>query len=871
MNTPQPPRWAKQLLRWLHPENSIEEVEGDLDELYAYNYRKGPMDKAGKRRALWRYLLNLITVIPPFVRRRRDKPKYEQPSFISRDMLKTYFKLAYRNILKNKAYSVINISGLAIGLASSILILLWVQNELSYDKFHKNADRIYRIVGDFGDLKIALNTEGMPAGLKQEMPSIRNTVRLSEISKALLEVNDKRFEEERVYYADSSFMSVFSFPLVMGDRATALKRIDGVLITQDMATKYFGTQNPIGKVLRKDNHENVVVTGVLANIPANSDLQFDFIFPMTALEKTKDAQRNVWESFSYHSYIQLANSFEPSPAHLTALEKQINQIFKKHTSFQVVFQLQSLTKIHLSPTRLGDSPGHGNAQYVNIFFITAILILVVACINFMNLATARSARRAKEIGLRKAVGAIRTQLVLQFLSESVFISFVSLLLSVGIVFLFLPIFNTISDRALAMPVSDPRFWGSLFGIALLTGLVSGSYPALFLSGFNPIKVLKGNMKSMGGNLLFRNALVVTQFTVSIVLLVGTVVIYNQLKFIKDRNPGFEKANLLYMPITGDLWNRQQALKTELKQNPLTADFAITSDLPTNLINGNLGANWEGKDPNLQTVVQLMDVNEDFVDVFRLKLAAGRSFSRSFPADSNNFIVNEKMLSIMGLTAMTAIGKALTFTGYNGTIIGVVKDFNVKPIQQAIEPLILRYNKSGGFVVIRTLPGKTGPTIKALATLSKQLNPAYPFKFNFVDQDLNNLYKGEQQMGSIFNLFAVLGIFVSTLGLYGLSAFMAEQRTKEIGVRKVLGASVLDVVYLLSSGITKLILIAIVIAIPLSWYAVSSWLSGFAFHINVGWLVFFTASLVAMAIAWLTVSYESVKAALVNPIASLRID
>lgn len=785
-------------------------------------------------------------------------------------MFKTYLKLAYRNIIRDKAYSIINISGLAIGLASSVLILLWVQNELSYDKFHKNAGQIYRISGDLGDYKAAVNAEAMPAGLKAAIPVIENTVRLSKISTVLLEAGNRKFEEKRVIYADPSFMDVFSFPLVLGDRATALKQENGVLITQEMAAKYFGNQNPIGKILRKDNHEYVIVTGVLANVPANSDLQFDFILPMVILQKTdKYPNNNKWEDFNFYTYIQLAQSFDPSAANLSRLVKQMTQLFHSHSSMEVVFQLQPLNKIHLAPARLGDFPGHGNAQYVNIFFIVAILILVVACINFMNLATARSVRRAKEIGLRKVAGAIRRQLILQFLSESVFISFLSLVLALGIVWLFLPVFNGITDRKLAIPVSDARFWVSLCGITLLTGLISGSYPALFLSGFNPVKVLKGNLKSMGGNLLFRNALVVIQFTVSIILLVGTVVIYNQLKFVKDRNPGFEKANLLYMPTKGELWNKQQALKNELKQNPLTSDFAITSDLPTNLLSGNGSANWEGRDPNLQMVYQLMDVNEDFIDVFKLKLISGRSFSRSFPADSNNFMINEKMLSIMGLNAATAVGKAFTFTGIDGTIIGVVKDFNFKPVQQAIEPLILRYNKDGGFIVVRTLPGKTDATIQALSQINQQLNPAYPFKFDFLDQDMANLYKGEQQMGNIFNLFALLGIFISCLGLYGLSAFMAEQRTKEIGVRKVLGASVLNLVYLLSSGITRLILVAIVISIPLSYYAVNSWLAGFAYHINVGWLVYFTASLAALGIAWLTVSYESIKAAIVNPIQSLK--
>ena len=342
-------------------------------------------------------------------------------------MFKTYFKLARRNIVKDKAYSVLNISGLAIGLASSILILLWVQNELSYDKFQKNAGQIYRITGDLSDYKIAVNAAAMPARLKAEIPAVKNTVRLSMISTVLLEARNRKFEEKRVFYADPSFMDVFSFPLVQGDRATALRQEDGVLITQETATKYFGKENPIGKVLRKDNRENVVVTGVLANIPANSDLQFDIIFPMASRETAnRNWQRDDWENFNFYSYVQLAQSFDPSTANLSALEKQMKQLFHSHSSMEVVFQLQPLTKIHLAPARQGDFSGHGNAQYVSIFFIVAILILIVACINFMNLATARSARRAKEIGLRKVAGAIRGQLILQFLSESVFISFLSL-------------------------------------------------------------------------------------------------------------------------------------------------------------------------------------------------------------------------------------------------------------------------------------------------------------------------------------------------------------------------------------------------------------------------------------------------------------
>ncbi|HEX9503761.1 MAG TPA: ABC transporter permease [Patescibacteria group bacterium] len=789
-------------------------------------------------------------------------------------MFKTYFKLAYRNIIKDKAYSIINISGLAIGFASSIMILLWVQNELSYDKFHKNAAQIYRIACDFGDSKTIGTPAGMPAALKAEMPVIKNTVRLYYAwSSILMETGNKKFEEKHAWYADPSFLDMFSYPLVEGDRRTALRQENGVLITQELAAKYFGKEDPIGKVIRKDNKENVVVTGVLANIPGNSDLQFDIILSMASFAKTDNRlQDNVWGNFSFYEYVQLDKGFDPSAANLARLEKQMDQIFHKNSpEVKASFQLQPLTKIHLAPYMLGDLSGHGNAQYVNIFFIIAILILVVACINFMNLATARSARRAKEIGLRKVSGAVRGQLILQFLSESVFISFLSLLLALGFVRLFLPVFNGMANRKLTFDVSDPKLWLSLLGIALVTGVISGSYPALFLSRFNPVKVLKGNVKSMGGNLLFRHTLVVIQFMVSIVLLVGTVVIYHQLKYITGRNPGFEKANLLYVPMKGDMWHKQQAFRSELKRNPLTSNFTVITDLPTDLGAWSTDANWDGKDPHSPVAIPTLVVDENFVHVFKINLLAGRSFSSAYKTDTFNYMINEKMLPVMGLTASTAIGKSLTVWGTKGSIIGVVKDFNFKPAQQAIEPLILVFNRLGGYTVVRTLPGKTNATIQALATISQELNPDYPFTSEFLDQELANLYKGEQQMGNIFNLFAALGIFISCLGLYGLSAFLAEQRTKEIGVRKVLGASVLNIVYLLSSGITRLILIAVVIAIPLSWYAVNRWLAGFAYHITVSWLLFAGASLAVLAIAWLTVSYESIKAAVVNPIKSLRTD
>jgi predicted permease len=785
-------------------------------------------------------------------------------------MLRNYFKIAFRNIVRHKAFATINIAGLAIGMACSIFILLWVQNELSYDKFHKNAGTIYRLTAG-GEM----NSGPMVPELKAKIPAIKNFVRLLFVqpTTTVFERGTKRFEEKTVFYADATLLQVFSFPLVNGNAETALARPDAVLITEDMAKKYFGNEDAVGKILKKDNKDNVVVTGVLKNIPANSHLQFDFIMPMSAIVQSDWRLRdNIWASYDFYDYIQLDENFKATPAALAGLSQQVNKIVGEHIKENPpAIKLQPLADIHLRSDYHSDLPGQGNIQYVNTFFVVALFILAVACINFMNLATARSARRAKEVGLRKVVGAGRMQLIGQFLGESLFISFIALLIAVVIVQLLLPVFNNLAGKELSIQLLNGKLIALLLGIALFTGLISGSYPALFLSGFKPVETLKGNMKMMGGNLFFRNGLVVVQFVVSIVLLAGTALVYRQLNYIKNRNIGYNRSNLLYMQMTGEMGDKQRTLKAELKTNPLTANFTTISDPISNLASDTYGLEWEGSTPaDKKTWFTKTWVNDGFFDVLQMKMASGRALSTTEFADSGNYVINETAAKIMRMTPATAIGKPLTFQGDKGIIVGVVKDFNYKPAQTAIEPMILAFNKwNGGIVLVRTQPGKTEATIQALEKISKQLNPSFPFSYGFIDQDINNLYKGEQQMGSLFNVFAIIAIFISCMGLYGLSAFMAEQRTKEIGVRKVLGASVFNVVYLLSTGFTKLILIAIVIAIPIAWFAIDKWLSSFAYRVNVGWTIFLMASLGALAIAWITVSYESVKAAIVNPIKSLR--
>lgn len=781
-------------------------------------------------------------------------------------MFKNYLKIAFRNITRHKSYTTINVLGLSIGMAASILILLWVNHESSYDNFHKDASNIYRVIVSAGpNFTAAVNPAGMPPAIKEAIPEVKNTVRISHIEQHLFSINDLKYEEKRVFFADPSFMDVFDYPLLQGDRKTALTRVDGILLTESMAKKYFGNENALGKTLIIDNNNPITVTGILANPPSNSHFQFDFILPMAAIvNNANDIKTNTWSNFNFYTYIQVSPT-----ANLSKLHTQLNRLFKDHipeSAMKADFQLQPITSIHLTTGLQVDLPGHGNVQYVNIFFIVAIFIIIVACINFMNLATARSARRAKEVGLRKVVGAVRGQLIKQFLMESLLISFFSLILAVLIVVLTLPLFNLLADKDLALHLSD---LGMLASIALISGILSGIYPSLILSGFQPIKVLKGNFGIPSGNLIFRNGLVVVQFVVSIILLIGTVVVYNQLQFIKNRSLGFDKENLLYMPINGDFAQRPKLLTAALSANSYTENFTIVSELPINIYSGNLNVMWEGRDPNTQVVIPNIAVSESFTSVFNIKVLNGRSFSTAFNADSSNYVINEKAAKTMGMTVDNAVGKSLSLNGHPGKIIGVVQDFNFKPVQQAIEPLILNLNIYGNYVVLRAKAGAAEATIKALEKIHQDLNPSYPFTYNFLNQDLATQYKGEQRMSNIFNLFSLLAIFISSLGLYGLSAFLAQQRTREIGVRKVLGASIPNIIYLLTSGFTRLVLIAVIIAIPISLFAINRWLETFAYHIELSWLTFVLAPLAALVIAWATVSVEILKVAVMNPVVSLK--
>lgn len=787
-------------------------------------------------------------------------------------MFNQNFKVAWRNFIRHRWYSFLNVGGLSIGMACSILILLWVWNESSYDTFHANANEIYRLTADAGNnFKAAVSPAGMIEQLPDEMSEIKSSLRLSKPFEALFQIDDKKLKVGSVYLADENFLDVFTFPLISGNIKTALARTDGMLITEATAKKFFGNKDPMGRVVRFDNRDNFTVTGVLANVTSNSHLHFNIVLPMAYYAKTNsDLINNVWDSFNFYGYLLFNKNAISSPETRSKSNEKINQIYAARvTDFEVHFDLQPLRDIHLHSNLQIDIPGHGNIQYVNIFFIVAFIILVVACINYMNLATARSSRRAKEVGLRKAIGAKRNQLILQFLGESLMISFFSLAVAIGMVYLLLPAFNDLAEKQLVLRLWDAKTLVALLTIALITGLISGSYPALLLSALNPIKVLKGRIKLAGYNLLFRNGLVISQFVVSVLLLVGTAVIYKQLNFIKDKNLGFEKSNLLYIPMEGEIPGKQEALETALAQNPLTSDYSIIVDLPTNLNTGDFDLQWEGKDPDSQVLFPSIAVDENFIDLFRINILEGRGFSKEFSEENANYMINEKAAKVMDMDINNAVGQSLTFRGNKGTIIGVVEDFNYKPLQYAIEPLVVLYNVGAGIVVVRTTPGKTKNTIEALEKIYSSLNPLYPLAYNFVDADLDAQYRGEQQMGVIFNAFAILAIFISCLGLYGLSAYMTEQRFKEIGIRKVLGASVPKLVNMLSRDFFKLVLIALTIATPLSWLFMNKWLQDFAYRIKISWWIFATAGIIILVLTLLTVCYQVVNAALKNPVNSLR--
>jgi len=793
-------------------------------------------------------------------------------------MFKNYLTTAIRSLKRYKLFTVLNVFGLASGMACSILILLWVQDERSYDQFNDNAPQLYRLTDNVSGTDAAVTPLPMAEALKRQLPVVKNYARLVALH-SMVTVDKRKFDEKNIFYADPSFLQMFSYPLLQGNKATVLSRPDAAVITVDMAKKYFGDVNAVGKVIHIDDDitpHNYIVTGILKNIPHNSHLKFGILLPLITYEKTSNYNMNApqeWGNYLVYTYLQMDDRFKSTAANINAFEKQVNEFHSANdpTHTKTLYTMQPLTDIHLHSHYLLDVDGQGNALYASIFSIVAIFILVIACINFMNLSTALAGQRSKEVGLRKTIGALRFQLIIQFLGESLLVAFISLVIGVAIAWVLLPLFNDLSSKNITVNLWDAKIIGSLFGIAVLVGLISGSYPAFFLSSFNPAKVLKG-MKIAGSQKAFlRNGLVVLQFAISVILMVSTLVVNDQLKFIQNRDMGYNKENLMYiqMPQVGDLQNNYTALKAALSQNTAIKNFTLIEHLPTDLTTGTTDVQWSGKDPNLQTIFPHIGADGNFIKTFGMHIIAGRAFDDNSTADKSNYLVNETALKIMGMTPTSAVGKKISMNGHPGEIIGVVKDFNFKPVQQGIQPLILRYTKQGGFAVIRTSPADMQQVIMKLKEVFQSVYKDYPFSYAFVDQDLSKLYIAEQRMGKLFNVFSVVSIIISCLGLFGLATFATQRRIKEIGVRRVLGASAAGIVSMLAKDFVKLVFAALLVAFPLAWWMMSKWLDNYVYRIHISWWMFALAGVMALVIAFLTISYQSVKAALANPVKSLR--
>jgi putative ABC transport system permease protein len=788
-------------------------------------------------------------------------------------MIKNYLKVAWRNLVRNKAHTFINMAGLSVGLACSLLILLWVQNELDMDAFHKNGPNLYQVYEQqHYDNKIngQYYTPGvLAAEIKRVIPEVQYAVNATFYEKHTFKVEDKIIKLEGGS-ADADFFKMFSYPLVQGDAQKSLRSISDISISKKMAEEFFGSaQQAMGKTLRLDNRKDFIVTSVFENVGANSSLKFDYLINwLSFLEDNPWAKQ--WGNNTPYTYLQLRADANPAlvDKKITHLLEGLDKDEKKGT-FTEELSMQRFDQVYLHSNFTNGKIDGGRIGYVHLFSIVAIFILLIACINFMNLTTARSVKRAKEIGVRKVVGAVRGVLIRQFISESLLLTSMAVMVSLIMLVALLPYFNQVTQKQIELPFHEPLFWVKLLVITLITGVISGSYPALFLSSFNPVKVLKGTLKLDSGTTLFRKGLVVFQFVLSVVLIIGTLIISRQVSYIQSINLGYDRENLIYVPVEGNLAPNYEVFKNEALKMPGIQSVTRSSNNPTNIAQSTIGVQWIGKDPSLNISFTDAAVGYDYIRTMKLKMVAGRDFSKNFASDSAGYILNETALKRIGYT--DPIGKSFTMWGNKGKIIGIVKDFHFNSLHEQIKPLVLQYGEKwdSGTILVKTMPGKTKEAVTSLETLAKQLNPNFQFTYTFSDDEYNKLYNNEQIVSKLSDSFAFLAIFISCLGLLGLAMFTAEQRLKEIGIRKVLGASVGSLFALLSSEFLILVIIALLIATPVAWYGMNAWLQNFAYHAPIQWWIFALSGGLILLIALATVSFQAIKAALVNPIKSLR--
>lgn len=791
-------------------------------------------------------------------------------------MIQNYLKIALRNLLKHKFFSGINIVGLAIGIACCLFIYLFIQNELNYDRFHSEGDRIYRILrvsNDNGQKKGTPSTSGPYAiSLKHDFPQdIQETIRVLP-SDGLVTYENRSFVEKKFFFADPAFFRFFSFPLLKGKPGEVLKEPNSVVITQTMAKKYFGEQNPMGKILIIDGESPYKVTGVMDKVPGNSHLDFDFIASLATFNNS-EWMKEWWNNFLF-TYVKIDPTINRNKLEArfpVFLDKYMGEDFKKY-GMQTTLKLQPLENIYFDNDTQWDRALHGDKKVVYIFAAIAFFILAIACINFMNLATARSAGRAKEVGLRKVLGAYKANLIYQFLGESLVLTSISVLVALLLLALLLPFFTDFIEKEITLPYTSLSIPFLLVGLIVLVGLIAGSYPAFFLSSFQPVKVLKGKFIATTRGSFLRKGLVVVQFSISMLLIAGTFIIMRQMSYIQEKKLGFNKDQVVLVRINNeDIFQNRETFKNDIQRLAQVTDVSAMSGEPGGF-HDNFNVDIEGKEDE-QWHLRTVFTDFNYLKALGLTLVAGRDFDKSYSTDPlRAAIINKAAVKKLGWTPEEALGKEIKIAmrdSLSRKIVGVVEDFHFSSLKEKIEPMIISINTDNRVFAIKLTSGNTQQTIAAIEKAWEKASPRFPFEFTFLDEVYDGLYKSEQKQSNIFTFFACVAIFIACLGLLGLAAFTAEQRTKEISVRKVLGASVSSIFLLLSKDFIKLVLLAIVIATPIAYYAMYKWLEDFAYRIDISPWIFVLAGAIALLIALLTVSFQSIKAASVNPAKSLR--
>ena len=861
-------KWLKALRRSEDLEDSdIAELESHLRDEIDHQIKRGLDEEAAFRAALEKSApADILREEYGKARLYEISHPYWHPSRIMPSLIWSYVKIALRTIKRQKGFSFINIAGLAIGMAACILILIWVQDELSYDRFHANADRIFRVIEheELAGGEVLSYTQQSPAlgpVLKSEYPEILESVRYDSMSNRLVQHGEQKFFEKGFAFADPEFLTVFTFPLKTGNPATALRDPASIVISERMAEKYFNQADPMGKVLRIDNRVEYMVSGVMENVPGNSHLQFEFLAPFVTIKEFGESI-DGWYDFYLDIYVLLADS-----ADALEVNAKIRNVISEHSegdSFTV--DLQPLKRIRLFSNTILTPQVEGDIKFVVIFSLIAVFILLNACINFMNLTTARSGRRAREIGMRKVVGASRRQLIRQFFGESILMAFISLVFAVGLVNLFLPAFSQLSGKQISFSMLiQGRMILGLLGIALCAGLISGIYPALVLSALRPVTVLKRIVTSGARGTAFRRILVTFQFTMTSVLIIAMFVVFQQLNFLRKQDMGFDKDQVVCIRLPRDLIPKVDLLKTSFENIPGVMGASSASTIPGRrraLMSLN---EWEGRASDDRIELGFIHVDEDFLSFFNLEMAEGRFYSKEFKSDKDEaLVVNEAAVRAMNME--NPQGKRVL----DVRIIGVVKDFHMRSLHHKVAPLAIVLDKNSARIVfVKIMTSNPSRTLASLESSWSSIAPEYPFEYRFLDEDLEQLYQGDRHLGKVVNTSAALALFVACLGLFGLASFVAEQRTKEIGIRKVLGASVAGIFSLLSRDFIKWVLIANVIAAPIAGYAMTKYLNAYAYHSNLGPVSFLLPLTLTLIVALLTVCWQVLRAAWADPVRSLR--